>query len=65
VAGALLAEQRAALAELPEAHQRHLVQALESLPAVLARHPDLQPAHPAISPDDHAHGQGTGSPLES
>jgi DNA-binding MarR family transcriptional regulator len=45
VAGALLAEQRAALAErlaeLPEADQRHLVQALEPLRAVLARHPDL------------------------
>jgi hypothetical protein len=29
------------LAELPEADQRHLAQALESLRAVLARHPDL------------------------
>jgi DNA-binding MarR family transcriptional regulator len=62
VAGALLAEQRAALAErlaeLSEADQRHLVQAaLESLRAVLARHPDL--------PDDHRHGQETGSPLKS
>jgi hypothetical protein len=38
VAGALLAEL---LAELPEADQRHLLQALESLRAVLARHPDL------------------------
>ena len=41
----MLAEQRAALAELlaelPEADQRHLLQALESLRAVLARHPEL------------------------
>jgi DNA-binding MarR family transcriptional regulator len=41
----LLAEQRAALAELlaelPEADQRNLLQALESLRAVLARHPEL------------------------
>jgi hypothetical protein len=29
------------LAELPEADQRHLLQALESLRAVLARHPEL------------------------
>jgi DNA-binding MarR family transcriptional regulator len=40
VAGELLAEQRAALtellAELPEADQRNLLQALESLRAVLA-----------------------------
>jgi DNA-binding MarR family transcriptional regulator len=45
VAGELLAEQRAALtellAELPEADQRNLLQALESLRAVLARHPEL------------------------
>ena len=41
----MLAEQRAALAELlaelPEADQRNLLQALESLRAVLARHPEL------------------------
>ena len=41
----ILAEQRAALAELlaelPEADQRNLLQALESLRAVLARHPEL------------------------
>ena len=41
----MLAEQRAALAELlaelPEADQRNLLQALESLHAVLARHPEL------------------------
>ena len=41
----MLAEQRAALAELlaelPEADQRHLLHALESLRAVLARHPEL------------------------
>jgi DNA-binding MarR family transcriptional regulator len=45
VSGELLAEQRAALAELlaelPEADQRSLLQALESLRAVLARHPEL------------------------
>jgi hypothetical protein len=41
----MLAEQRAALAELlaelPVADQRNLLQALESLRAVLARHPEL------------------------
>ena len=41
----MLAEQRAALAELlaelPEADQRNLLQAMESLRAVLARHPEL------------------------
>ena len=41
----MLAPQRAVLAELlaelPEADQRHLLQALESLRAVLARHPEL------------------------
>jgi DNA-binding MarR family transcriptional regulator len=41
----LLTEQRDALAELlgelPEADQRRLLQALESLRAVLARHPEL------------------------
>jgi hypothetical protein len=40
-----LAEQRAALAELfaelPEADQRNLLRALESLRAVLARHAEL------------------------
>jgi DNA-binding MarR family transcriptional regulator len=45
VSGELLAGQRAALAELlaelPEADQRNLLQALESLRAVLARHPEL------------------------
>src|SRR5215216_1882138 len=45
LSGELLAEQRAALAELlaelPEADQRNLMQALESLRAVLARHPEL------------------------
>ena len=45
LSGELLAEQRAALAELlaelPEADQRNLLQALESLRAVLARHPEL------------------------
>jgi hypothetical protein len=45
LAGELLTEQRAALAELlaelPEADQRHLLQALASLRAVLARHPGL------------------------
>jgi len=44
LSGELLADQRAGraelLAELPEADQRHLLQALESLPAVLARHPN-------------------------
>jgi hypothetical protein len=29
------------LAELPEADQRNLLQAMESLRAVLARHPEL------------------------
>jgi DNA-binding MarR family transcriptional regulator len=39
LAGELLTEQRAELlAELPEADQRHLLQALASLRAVLARH---------------------------
>jgi hypothetical protein len=41
----MLAEQRAALAELlaelPQADQRNLLQALESLRAMLARHPEL------------------------
>jgi hypothetical protein len=40
----MLAEQRAALAELaelPQADRRNLLQALESLRAVLARHPEL------------------------
>jgi DNA-binding MarR family transcriptional regulator len=45
ITGELLAEQRAALAglfaELPEAQQRSLLQALESLRAVLARHPEV------------------------
>jgi DNA-binding MarR family transcriptional regulator len=45
IAGQLLTEQRAALAELlaelPEADQRHLLQASASLRAVLARHPGL------------------------
>ena len=44
LASQLLTAQRAALAqlaELPEADQRHLLQALESLRAVLARHPGL------------------------
>jgi DNA-binding MarR family transcriptional regulator len=45
LSGELLTEQRAALAELlaelPEADQRNLLQALESLRAVLARHPEL------------------------
>ena len=44
VSGELLAEQRAAVAELlaklPEADQRSLLRALESLRAVLARHPE-------------------------
>jgi hypothetical protein len=43
----LLTAQRATLAELlaelPEADQRHLAAALESLRAVLARHPDASP----------------------
>jgi hypothetical protein len=47
LAGELLTAQRAALAELlaelPEADQRHLLQALESLRAVLARHPNSSP----------------------
>jgi hypothetical protein len=41
----MLAEQRAALAELlaelPQVDQRNLLQALESLRAMLARHPEL------------------------
>ena len=45
VSGELLAEQRAALAalfaELPAADQRNLLRALESLRAVLARHPGM------------------------
>jgi DNA-binding MarR family transcriptional regulator len=45
LSGELLTEQRAALAELlaelPEADQRNLLQALESLRAVLAQHPEL------------------------
>lgn len=45
VSGELLAEQRAALAglfaELPAADQRNLLRALESLRAVLARHPEV------------------------
>lgn len=45
VSGELLAEQRDALAglfaELPEDQQRSLLQALESLRAVLARHPEM------------------------
>ena len=45
ISGELLAEQRAALAglfaELPEAQQRSLLQALESLRAVLARRPEM------------------------
>ena len=45
LSGELLAEQRAALvellAELPEADQPNLPQALESLRAVLARHREL------------------------
>jgi hypothetical protein len=48
VCGELLAEQRAALAdllaELPRDDQRHLLQVLESLCAVLARNPNCNPA---------------------
>ena len=59
LSGELLTEQRAALAELlvelPEADQRHMLQALESLRAVLARHPGLSPAR-------HQHGQERAAP---
>lgn len=61
LAGELLTEQRGALAELlaelPEADQRHLLQALESLRAVLARHPNASPLATSMG--------RTGSPVES
>ena len=58
----LLTAQRATLAELlaelPEADQRHLAAALESLRAVLARHPNASPLATSMG----RNGQG---PVES